>query len=482
MVPPREPPAPDRTTAPAPELKGQKPARCRRPRRGGCGRAAPDVLRSGAGEGCRCSGHPRRATSTGRCWPRWTTWCRRGTSTATWRRRSTCPSCASWSATATPGGRPSLDPVVFFKLQLVLFFEGLRQRAQARRDGQPAPGPPLVPGLRPGRAAARPLHPEQDPAAAWAWGSSGASSSTWWSCAGGRAGVGAGAVLRRHAGAGQRRRGLGRPPAGAGGRRPHRGPLPRPPRARRAGCTASVPGRSSPLLLSGPPSADGGGRRATRLASDRHTGPPTGWPCGRGDPVPPAAATSRPGGRRPNSSLSAAAESRIASRAPTSPRSARCTGAFIVVQASLPSGSTRMSCPPVSQTRVASAMLGALELLLPLGGVGGPDQRRPGHGRPAAAPACPPGCASTAAPARRRPSPWRGPGSTRRCPTARPVCSPARPLGRRGEVQVLGPDGAGHVGAPEEAVELHRHHLRLDGRDARRHGAQGLRGGRDPVP
>ena len=30
-------------------------------------------------------------------------------------------------------GRPSLDPVVFFKLQLVLFFEGLRSERQLLR-------------------------------------------------------------------------------------------------------------------------------------------------------------------------------------------------------------------------------------------------------------------------------------------------------------------------------------------------------------
>ena len=28
--------------------------------------------------------------------------------------------------TYTHGGRPSIDPVVFFKLQLVMFFEGIR--------------------------------------------------------------------------------------------------------------------------------------------------------------------------------------------------------------------------------------------------------------------------------------------------------------------------------------------------------------------
>ena len=31
------------------------------------------------------------------------------------------------------GGRPSIDPVVFFKLQLVMFFEGLRSERQLMR-------------------------------------------------------------------------------------------------------------------------------------------------------------------------------------------------------------------------------------------------------------------------------------------------------------------------------------------------------------
>ena len=31
------------------------------------------------------------------------------------------------------GGRPSIDPVVFFKLQLVLFFEGIRSERQLMR-------------------------------------------------------------------------------------------------------------------------------------------------------------------------------------------------------------------------------------------------------------------------------------------------------------------------------------------------------------
>ena len=43
---------------------------------------------------------------------------------------------------ATPSGAgPSIDPVVFFKLQLIMFFEGHPLRAQAHRDGQPATWP-----------------------------------------------------------------------------------------------------------------------------------------------------------------------------------------------------------------------------------------------------------------------------------------------------------------------------------------------------
>jgi hypothetical protein len=49
-------------------------------------------------------------------------------------------------------GRPSIDPVVFFKLQLVMFFERDPLRASAHRDGQPQPRSPQVPRLRPGRA------------------------------------------------------------------------------------------------------------------------------------------------------------------------------------------------------------------------------------------------------------------------------------------------------------------------------------------
>ena len=37
------------------------------------------------------------------------------------------------------GGRPSIDPIVFFKLQLVLFFEGIRSERQLMRHAADRP-------------------------------------------------------------------------------------------------------------------------------------------------------------------------------------------------------------------------------------------------------------------------------------------------------------------------------------------------------
>ncbi len=66
---------------------------------------------------------------------------------------------------------------------------------QARRDGQPQPRPPLVPGLRPRRGAPRPLQPPAS-GGGWAWRSSSASSSGWSTSASG-ARLGPGAIRRR---------------------------------------------------------------------------------------------------------------------------------------------------------------------------------------------------------------------------------------------------------------------------------------------
>src|SRR3712207_7091325 len=43
-------------------------------------------------------------------------------------------------------------------------------RTKTGPDGEPQPGPPLVPRLRPRRGAARPLQPDPRPAAAGRWG------------------------------------------------------------------------------------------------------------------------------------------------------------------------------------------------------------------------------------------------------------------------------------------------------------------------
>jgi transposase len=46
-------------------------------------------------------------------------------------------------ASYAQGGRPSIDPIVFFKLQLVMFFDGVRSenvKYQAERASCPGPG------------------------------------------------------------------------------------------------------------------------------------------------------------------------------------------------------------------------------------------------------------------------------------------------------------------------------------------------------
>src|SRR5215204_6655033 len=54
-------------------------------------------------------------------------------------------------------GRPSLDPVVFFKLQLILFFEGLRSERQLMRVVADRLSLRWGPRLRPDRALAGPF-------------------------------------------------------------------------------------------------------------------------------------------------------------------------------------------------------------------------------------------------------------------------------------------------------------------------------------
>ena len=51
-------------------------------------------------------------------------------------------------------GRPSIDPIVFFKLQLVMFFEGIRSERQLIETASLNLAHRLLPRLRPGRGTA----------------------------------------------------------------------------------------------------------------------------------------------------------------------------------------------------------------------------------------------------------------------------------------------------------------------------------------
>jgi transposase len=67
-------------------------------------------------------------------------------------------------------GRPSIDPVVFFKLQLILFFEGLRSERQLMQVVADRLSLRVLSGVRPDRALARPLEPDPHPGALRAGG------------------------------------------------------------------------------------------------------------------------------------------------------------------------------------------------------------------------------------------------------------------------------------------------------------------------
>src|SRR5215213_3046032 len=62
-------------------------------------------------------------------------------------------------------GRPSIDPAVFFKLQLILFFEGLRSERQLMRVVGDRLSLRWVPGLRPDGSTPRPLQSHPPPGA-----------------------------------------------------------------------------------------------------------------------------------------------------------------------------------------------------------------------------------------------------------------------------------------------------------------------------
>ena len=94
-------------------------------------------------------------------------------------------------------GRPSIDPVVFFKLQLVLFCEGLRSERQLMRVVADRLSLRSLSRLRPDRAAARPLQPEPHPGALRAGGFPALLRENRRSVPGGRAGLGEGVGHRR---------------------------------------------------------------------------------------------------------------------------------------------------------------------------------------------------------------------------------------------------------------------------------------------
>ena len=81
-------------------------------------------------------------------------------------------------ASATPGRAAEPRPRRVLQTAAHLVLRGAALRASADRDGQPTPGAPLVPRLRAGRAAARPLQPDAS-GSGWGSPSSSASSSTW---------------------------------------------------------------------------------------------------------------------------------------------------------------------------------------------------------------------------------------------------------------------------------------------------------------
>lgn len=60
-------------------------------------------------------------------------------------------------------GRPSVDPIVFFKLQLVMFFEGIRSERQLVRLAADRLSVRWYPRLYPPQGLARPLQPQPYP-------------------------------------------------------------------------------------------------------------------------------------------------------------------------------------------------------------------------------------------------------------------------------------------------------------------------------
>ena len=100
-------------------------------------------------------------------------------------------------------GRPSIDPVVFFKLQLVMFFEGIRSERKLIETASLNLAHRWYLGYALDEDAARPLQPDPHPAAARHRHLPALLRAGRRPVPGGRAGLGPGALLRRDQGAGQ---------------------------------------------------------------------------------------------------------------------------------------------------------------------------------------------------------------------------------------------------------------------------------------
>src|SRR5215211_6211803 len=100
-------------------------------------------------------------------------------------------------------GRPSIDPVVFFKLQLIMFFEGIRSERQLMRVVGDRLSLRSLSGLRPDRTAARPLQSDAHPGALWIDGLPPLLRDGRRTVPGHRTRVGPGVVYRRDQGRGQ---------------------------------------------------------------------------------------------------------------------------------------------------------------------------------------------------------------------------------------------------------------------------------------
>ena len=177
--------------------------------------------------------------------------------------------------TYAPAGRPSIDPVVFFRLQLVLFFEGLRSERQLLRVVADRLSLRWYLGYDLGERAARPLQPDPHPRPLRPGGLPPLLRGHRGALPGGGAGLGQGALPRRDQGGGQRGAALAAPAL-----------------LRRGPPAAALPGRRHPS--GGSHDGAGGARPGQRWSRGAH-GPAHGRPGGAGRGERPAPRLARRG-------------------------------------------------------------------------------------------------------------------------------------------------------------------------------------------